>query len=162
MPNARRFALSALLLGGSAALAALVVAISTPRYAGARVPAAAELPWPAGARDSDRRLPFVLLYVDSHCGHCSRAAVLVDSIASAHALRALIVSKDSVADAEGYRHRLALSRPVTRDSSATLLRALGTRSVPTLVLFHRDGSRELIVGFRNDALYRRALDGIDR
>ena len=162
MPNARRFALSALLLVGSAALAALVAAISTPRYAGARVPAAAELPWPAGVRTADRRLPFVLLYVDSHCSHCSRAAVLVDSIADARGLRALIVSDDSAADADGYRRRLGLNRHVLRDSSGALLHAIGTRSVPTLLLFHGDGSRQLVVGFTRDALYRRALDGIDR
>ena len=159
MPNARRFALSAFLLGGSAVLAALVAVISTPRHAGARVPAAAELPWPARAAVSDRRLPFLLLYVDSHCGHCARAAILVDSVATARRLRALIVSNDAPVDANRYQHRLGLHRRIETDSASALLHAIATRAVPTLVLFHADGSRELVVGFTRDARYRATLAG---
>ena len=160
MPNAHRFALSALLVLGSAVLAGLVVAISTPRYAGARIPAAAELPWPPGAGAADRRPPFVLLYVDSHCAHCSRAAILVDSAVLVRGLRAVIATRDTPEDAAAYRARLGL--PVMADSPAALLHALGTRSVPTLVLFHADGSRQLVVGFTNEARYRDTLAGFER
>ena len=162
MPNAHRFALSALLVVGSAVLAGLVVAGSTPRYAGARVPAAAMLPWPPGIHHADIRPPFVLLYVDSHCAHCSRAAVLADSIATARGLRAVLASRDTRADADAYAQRLGLHRPLVVDSSGALLRASTTRAVPTLVLFHADCSRELIVGFIGDARYRAALAGLER
>ncbi len=162
MPNARRFALSALLLGGSAVLAALVAVSSTPRHAGARVPAAAELPWPTRAAVSDRRLPFLLLYVDSHCEHCSRAAILVDSVVTARGLRAVMVSDDAPADADAYQHRLGLHLRIETDSASALLHAIATRAVPTLVLFHADGSRELVVGFTRDAPYRATLAGFSQ
>ena len=157
MPNAHRFALAALLVVGSAVLAGLAVMVSTPRYAGARVPVVAELPWPATVRAADRRLPFALLYVDSHCGHCSRAAVLVDSIAAARGYRAVIATRDLPADADAYRRRLRMHLALAIDSSGALLRAIGTRSVPTLVLFHADGSRQLVVGFTNEPRYRATL-----
>ena len=157
MPNAHRFALAALLVMGSVALAGFVVVASTPRYAGARVPAVADLPWPAAVRPDDRRLPFMLLYVDSHCAHCSRAAVLVDSVAAARSLRVAIATRDDSADAAAYRTRLALRVPLILDSSAALLHALGTRSVPTLVLFHSDGSRQLVVGLTDEGRYRNTL-----
>ena len=157
MPNARRFALSALLLGGSAVLAGVVATLSTPRYAGARVAAAEQLPWPPAVSRADRRLPFLILYVDSHCAHCSRAAVLVDSVATARGLRALIVTGNSAAEAAAYRTRLGLALPIVADSGSALIRAIGTRSVPTLVLFHPDGARELVVGFTRDDRYRKTL-----
>lgn len=157
MPNAPRFARFALLLTGSAILAGLATTWATPRYAGARVPSAADLPWPSAMAASERQLPFVLLYVDSHCSHCSRAAVLVDSLVVAHDLRAVFVSNDTRADADAYRARLGLHRPLVLDSSAALIHAIGTGSVPTLVLFHADGSRQLLVGFTHDAPYRSAL-----
>ena len=157
MPNARRFALSALLLGGSAVLAGLVAVISTPRHAGARVPTAAELPWPTSAAVSERRLPFLLLYVDSHCAHCSRAAILVDSVATARGLRAVMMSNDAPGDALAYQRRLGLHLRIESDSASALLHAIATRAVPTLVLFHADGSRELVVGFTRDAPYRAML-----
>jgi hypothetical protein len=157
MPNAHRFALAALLVMGSAAVAALVVVVSTPRYAGARVPAAAELPWPADVRAADRALPFVLLYVSSRCAHCKRAAVLVDSVARARPLQAVIATGDAPAEAAAYREHLGLRFPLALDSSGALLRALGTRSVPTLVLFHTDGSRQLVVGFTDESRYRHTL-----
>lgn len=162
MPNAHRFALSALVVMASAVLAGLVVVRSTPRYAGARVPPAADLPWPASIHPDDRRLPFVLLYVDSHCAHCSRAAVLADSIARTRSLRAVIATRDDSTDAAAYRERLALHRPLTPDSSAALLRALGTRAVPTLVLFHSDGTRQLLVGLTDEKRYRNTLAGFER
>lgn len=162
MPNARRFALSALLLGGSAVLAALAAVMSTPRHAGARVPTAAELPWPSLADVSDRRLPFLLLYVDSHCEHCSRAAILVDSVATARGLRAVIVSGDAPADADAYQHRLGLHLRIETDSASALLHAIATGAVPTLVLFHADGARELVVGFTRDAPYRATLAGFSQ
>ena len=162
MPNARRFALSALLVLGSAVLAGLVVTLSTPRYAGARVPPAADLPWPAASVAAERRLPFLLLYVDSHCAHCSRAAVIVDSVATARGLRAIIVTRDSRAEADAYQQRLRLRRSLALDSAAALMHAIGTRSVPTLILFHPDGSRQLVVGFSNDGRYRHTLSEFAR
>jgi len=157
MPNARRFALSALLVLGSAVLAGLTVAVSTPRYAGARVPPAANLPWPAASAAAERKLPFLLLYVDSHCAHCSRAAVIVDSVASARGIRSIIITRDSRADADAYQHRLRLGHSLAVDSAAVLMHAIGTRAVPTLILFHSDGSRQLVVGFGSDRRYRRLL-----
>jgi hypothetical protein len=162
MPNAHRFALSALLVLGSAALAGFIVALSTPRYAGARVPAAVDLPWPATVTVAARRPPFVLLYVDSHCAHCSRAAVLVDSIAALKGVRAIIATSDSRNDADAYRRKLGLRLPLALDSSGALMHAVGTRSMPTLVLFHLDGSRQLIVGFTHDAPYRHTLAEFER
>lgn len=162
MPNAHRFALSALLVLGSAVLAGLVVIASTPRYAGARVPPAAGLPWPSAVQPAARRPPLALLYVDSHCAHCSRAAILVDSFAVARRFRAVIATRDTPPDAEAYSRRLQLHTPLTRDSSGALLRALGTRAVPTLVLFHADGSRQLIVGFTRDARYRAVLAAFEQ
>ena len=141
MTNAHRFALSALLVLGSAVLAGLLVVATTPRYAGAKVPPAAELPWPSAVKPVDRRPPLALLYVDSHCAHCSRAAIVLDSVATARRLRTVIA---------------------TRDSSGALLRAIGTRAVPTLVLFHADGSRQLVVGFTRDARYRAVLAAFEQ
>jgi hypothetical protein len=160
MPNAHRFALSALLVMGSAALAGLVAAISTPRYAGARVPPAAGLPWPKALSAADRQPPFALLYVASGCDHCSRAAALADSAIASGRLRGFIASNDEPVAAAAYREKLHLHRTIVFDSGSLLLRALGTHAVPTLVLFHADGTRELIVGFMRDAAYRRALDGL--
>jgi hypothetical protein len=158
MPNAHRFALSALLVLGSAALAALVVSVSTPRYAGARVPPAERLPWPHAIAAADRRLPFAMLYVSSGCAHCSRAAVLVDSIVIATGMRGVVVTNDSRSDAEAYGRRLRLMRALVIDSGSALLHAIGTHAVPTLILFHSDGSRQLVVGFTSDARFRRALE----
>ena len=157
MPNAHRFALSALLVLGSAVLAGLVVMASTPRYAGAKVPPLAELPWPSTVAPAERRPPLVLLYVDSHCAHCSRAAILVDSVAIARGVRTVIATRDTPPDAEAYSRKLQLHIPLTRDSSGALLRAIGTHAVPTLVLFHSDGSRQLIVGFTREERFRAVL-----
>ena len=162
MPNAHRFALTALLVMGSAALAGLVVAVSTPRYAGARVPVAASLPWPTSLAIADRQPPFALLYVASACEHCSPAAVLVDSALAAGRLRGFIASNDERGVAEAYRAKLHLHRPIVLDSGAALLHALGTHAVPTLVLFHADGTRQLVVGFRRDATYRQVLTELGR
>jgi hypothetical protein len=162
MPNAHRFALSALLVLGSAVLAGLVVAVSTPRYAGAHVPPAAALPWPRDAAAEDRRLPFALLYVSSRCEHCSRAAVLIDSAVAAGRLRGFVVTNDARAVAAAYRQQLHLHRPIVLDPASALLHALDTHAVPTLVLFHSDGKRQVMVGFMRDATYRRALDGLER
>jgi hypothetical protein len=162
MPNARRFAFTALLVMGSAALAGFVVAISTPRYAGARVPSASSLPWPHGLATADHEPPFALLYVASGCEHCSRAAVLVDSAIYAGRLRGFVATNDERGVAEEYRAKLHLHRSIVLDSGAVLLHALGTRAVPTLVLFHADGTRQLVVGFRRDATYRHVLEEFGR
>jgi hypothetical protein len=157
MPNAPRFARAALLVLGSAVLAGLAATLATPRYAGARVPAAADLPWPRTVAPEDRRPPFVLMYVSSRCAHCSRAAVLLDSIADARGLRAVFVSNDTRADADAYQNRLALHHRLHLDSAGSLIHAVATQSVPTMVVFHSDGSRQLVVGFTHDAAYRQAL-----
>lgn len=157
MPNARRFAPAALLVGGSAVLAGVVVTLATPPYAGARVPAAPDLPWPTTVAATERRLPFALLYVDSHCPHCSRAAVLVDSVFIARGMRAVVVTSDSPDTAAAYERHLGLHFAVRSDSASALMHAIGTRSVPSLVLFHADGSRQLVVGFTHEASFRRVL-----
>jgi hypothetical protein len=77
-------------------------------------------------------------------------------------LRLVIVTNDNRADADAYRARLGLHLPLHLDSASALMRALGTRAVPTLVLFHRDGSRQLLVGFMSDAPYRNALERFAR
>ena len=74
----------------------------------------------------------------------------------------MITTRDSPADADAYSRRLRLHIPLTRDSSGALLRAIGTRAVPTLVLFHADGSRQLVVGFTRDARYRAVLAGFEQ
>ena len=147
---------------GGAALAGLIVALSTPRYAGARVPPAASLPWPEALAPSERRPPFALLYVASGCEHCSRAAVLVDSAVTAGRLNGFIATSDDREIADEYRRKLHLHRPLIVDSGSLLLHALGTRAVPTLVLFHADGTRQLVVGFTRDAQYRRVLEEFGR
>ena len=162
MPNARRFAFTALLVMGSAALAGLIAAISTPRYAGARVPPASSLPWPTGLANADHVPPFVLLYVASGCEHCSRAAVVVDSAIDAGRIHGFIATNDELRIAEEYRAKLHLHRPIVLDSNAALLHALGTHAVPTLVLFHADGTRQLVVGFMRDAAYRHVLEEFGR
>lgn len=162
MPNAHRFALSALLVIGSAALAGLVAVTATPRYAGARIPSAADLPWPARLPAAEHRPPFVMLYVASGCVHCSRAAVLLDSVITFGQRRGFIVTSDDRVAAGSYRTKLRLHRQLVLDPDSALMRALGTRAVPTLVVFHADGSRQLLVGFTDDAPYRRALAGSER
>ena len=162
MPNAHRFALAVLLLLGSAALAGLIVSLSTPRYAGARVPSARELPWPASVAAADRTPPFVLLYVSSSCDHCSRAAVLVDSLLTARRIRGVMVSNDAPNRAESYREKLHLTRALAHDSGSALIHAIGTHAVPTLVLFHADGSRQLLVGFAHDEPFRRAIEALEQ
>jgi hypothetical protein len=162
MPNAHRFALSALLVVGSAVLAGLVAAGSTPRYAGARVPPAARLPWPTALSAVDHQPPFVLLYVSSRCDHCSRAAIIVDSALAVRQLRGFIVTNDDRVDAESYRAKLRLHRPLVLDPGSALLHAVGTHAVPTLVLFHGDGTRQLVVGFTRENAYRRVLEEFER
>jgi hypothetical protein len=160
MTPARRFAWSALLLG-SAVLAGAVVAGSVPRYAGARVPRARDLPWPSTVR-ARATPPFALLYVQSACTHCSRAAVLFDSLTHLRGIAAVIATNDPLPAAERYRAKLGLQTRLAIDSGGVLIRALATQSVPTLVLFHADGSRQLVVGFTGDRRYRAILESFDR
>lgn len=159
--RSRRFARAALLLVGSAVLAAVVATVSTPRFAGARVPGIEALPWPASVRD-EARAPLALIYVQSGCGHCSHAAQLFDSVFALSSTRAIIASNDSPQALERYRARLGLRLDITRDSGGALIRAVGTGAVPTLVLFHADGSRQLVVGFREAAPYREILESFAR
>lgn len=159
MPNhrSRRFARSALLLLGSAVLAGILAVVSTPRFAGARVPPIEDLPWPANIRPGVEA-PLALLYVQSRCGHCSRAAAIFDSVFALSSTRAIIATNDDSADERAYQAKLGLRVPITIDSGSRLIHALGTRAVPTLVLFHADGSRQLVVGFTDEAPYRAVLE----
>jgi len=159
--RSRRFARAALLLMGSAVLAAVVATVSTPRFAGARVPGIEALPWPASVREA-ARAPLALLYVQSGCGHCSHAALIFDSVFALSSTRAIIASNDSQQVLERYRAKLGLRLDIARDSGGALIRALGTGAVPTLVLFHADGSRQLVVGFRNEEPYRELLQSFGR
>lgn len=156
-PRSRRFARSALLLTGSAVLAGVAALLVTPRFAGARIPPLHRLPWPAEVR-AGLEPPLALLYVQSGCSHCSHAAAVFDSVLARSRIRAIIATNDSRADASEYGRKLALQLPVTVDSGGALIHALGTRAVPTLVLFHADGSRQLVVGFTSDARYRATLE----
>jgi hypothetical protein len=152
-----RFARSALLLVGSAALAVALAVVSTPRFARAKVPPLDSLPWAAVVRHPRPRVPVALLYVQSRCSHCSRAAVAFDSIASALGVDGIVVTSDSAPVAESYRARLSLHAPISLDTSKALLHALKIQSVPTLIVFGRDGTRYLVVGFRDAAMYRRLM-----
>jgi hypothetical protein len=146
---------------GSAALAGVLAIVSTPRFAGARVPPVESLPWPASVR-AEARAPLALIYVQSGCGHCSRAAQLFDSVFAISSTRAIIATNDGAEAADAYRSKLGLRLAITRDSGAALIRALGTGAVPTLVLFHADGSRQLVVGFTDEAPYRSLLASFSR
>lgn len=159
--RSRRFARTALLLGGSAALAGALAVMSTPRFAGARVPPVESLPWPASVR-AEARSPLALLYVQSGCGHCSRAAQIFDSVFAVSSTRAIVATNEGPQSADAYRAKLGLRLPIASDSGGALIRALGTRAVPTLVLFHADGSRQLVVGFTDEVPYRTLLESFVR
>ena len=152
-----RFARSALLLVGSAALAIGLAVISTPRFARAKVPPLDSLPWAAVARHERPRTPAALLYVQSRCSHCSRAGATFDSIVTALGVHGIVVTSDSAPAADLYRVKLSLHAPIALDTTRALLRALKIQSVPTLVVFGRDGSRYMAVGFRDPAQYGRLL-----
>jgi hypothetical protein len=155
-----RFARSALLVVGSAALAIALAVVSTPRFARAKVPPLDSLPWGAVARHVRPRPPLALLYVQSRCSHCSRAGVAFDSIAAALGVDAIVVTSDSAPAAELYRAKLSLHVPIALDTTKALLHALKIQSVPTLIVFGRDGSRYLAVGFRDSAPYRRLMSSL--
>ena len=125
------------------------------------MPPVESLPWPASVR-AEARTPLALLYVQSGCGHCSRAAQLFDSVFALSSTRAVIATNDAPESADAYRTKLGLRLPITSDSGGALIHALGTRAVPTLVLFHADGSRQLVVGFTDEAPYRSLLESFVR
>jgi hypothetical protein len=156
-----RFARSALLLVGGAALAIALAVVSTPRFARAKVPPLDSLPWAAVARQVRPEAPVALLYVQSRCSHCSRAAATFDSLASALGIKGIVVTSDSAPAADLYRARLSLHAPIALDTTRALLHALKIQSVPSLVVFSRDGSRYLTVGFRDAATYRRLLRSLE-
>jgi hypothetical protein len=156
-----RFARSALLLLGSAVLAAVLAVASTPRFARAKVPPLDSLPWNAVAGIERPRTPLALLYVQSSCSHCSAAARAIDSLALAGHFRAVIVTSDSAAAADAYRAKLSLRSPIALDTAKAMLHALNIESVPTLIVFAPDGARHLVVGFRGDAPYRRLLRSLE-
>ena len=155
-----RFARSALPLVGSAALAIVLAVISTPRFARAKVPPLDSLPWAAVAHHARPVAPVALLYVQSRCVHCSRAGVVFDSIATALGVDGIVVTSDSAPTAERYRAKLSLHAPLALDTTKALLHALKIRSVPTLIVFGRDGTRYLAVGFRDAAAYRRLMSSL--
>lgn len=155
--RSRRFARSALLLVGSAVLAGVGAVLATPRFAGARIPRLEQLPWPAETR-AGLEAPVALLYVQSGCSHCSHAAAVFDSVLARSRVRAIIATNDSPDEASAYARKLGLQLPINVDSGGGLIHALGTRAVPTLVLFHADGSRQLVVGFTGEARYRATLE----
>jgi hypothetical protein len=155
-----RFARSALLLVGSAALAIVLAVVSTPRFARAKVPPLDSLPWAAVERHARPRAPVALLYVQSRCSHCSRAGASFDSIAAALGIDGIVVTSDSAPAADLYRAKLSLHAPIALDTTRALLHALRIQSVPTLVIFCRDGSRYVAVGFRDRAQYGRMLQSL--
>lgn len=155
-----RFARSALLLAGSAALAIALAVISTPRFARAKVPPLDSLPWAAVARHERPSAPVALLYVQSRCSHCSRAGITFDSIVASSGVNGIIVTSDSAPVADLYRAKLSLRAPIALDTVRALLHALKIESVPTLIVFGRDGARYLAVGFRDAATYRRLMSGL--
>ena len=152
-----RFARSALLVVGSAALAIALAVISTPRFARAKVPPLDSLPWAAVARHTRPTAPVALLYVQSRCVHCSRAGVTFDSIVSALGIDGIVVTSDSAPVADLYRAKLLLRAPIALDTARALLHALKIQSVPTLIVFGRDGASYLAVGFRDARAYRRLM-----
>lgn len=150
-----RFARTALLLVGSAALAGTVALIATPSHIEAKVPPLDALPWSVSGTDRPD-LPVAILYVDERCSHCGPAAREASASASASGATLLVVGRGSRDSTRDYGRRLALRSPIGADTSGALGRALGVRAVPALFLFARDGQRAVLVGFRGGD-YARAL-----
>lgn len=156
-----RFARSALLLGGSAALAVALAVATTPRFARAKIPPLDSLPWASVGRLEAPNAPLAVLYVQSRCTHCSGAAAAFDSIARNAALQVVMITSDSAPAADAYRTRLSLRHPIALDTTRAMMRALRLQSVPTLIVFSRDGSRHLVVGFRGASAYRSLLRSLE-
>lgn len=162
MPSATsRFAPSALLLLGSAVVAVALAVTTTPRFASAKIPPLDSLPWSSVARVQEPRAPVAVLYVQSGCSHCSPAAAAFDSMTSTRLMVGIIMTSDSAPAADAYRKKLSLRRPIALDSSKAMLHALQIRSVPTLIAFSRDGTRRVVVGFRDARAYARLLRALE-
>jgi hypothetical protein len=158
-PGASRFAPSVLLLVGSAALAVVVAVTTTPRFVAAKVPRLDSLPWSAVGQSAPRA-PVALLYVQSACSHCSAAASALDSMARTATAHVIVMTSDSPSAANAYRAKLSLREPIALDTSRAMMHALQIHSVPTLIVFSRDGTRHLLVGFRGARAYGSLLHSI--
>jgi hypothetical protein len=141
-------------------LAVALAIASTPHFVRATVPPLDSLPWAAVDRLTAPRVPLAVLYVQSRCSHCSRAAVTFDSIAAAIRVPGIVVTSDSASVADAYRAKLSLRSAIALDTARRLMTALEIESVPTLVVFGRDGSRRLTVGFRDRSAYSRLMRSI--
>lgn len=159
--SSSRFAPAALLLVGSALLAVVLAVATTPGFARAKVPPLDALPWEAVERAATVHPPVALLYVQSACSHCSAAAVALDSLARLEHVRAIVLTSDTPSAADAYRTRLALPQPIALDTTRAMMHALGVHAVPTLIVFARDGSTRLAVGFRSAAAYRKLLHALE-
>lgn len=157
MTTTTRFARAALLLGGSAAVAGTLAILSTPSQVAADVPALPALPWAAVAGAPAPLPPAAILYASERCAHCAPAARAASAEAAAAGVTLVVVAHGSADSTRRYAARLSLRSPVAADTSGALGRALGVRNVPALFLFARDGSRSVLVGFRDARAYARAL-----
>ena len=157
MTTATRFARAALLLGGSAAVAGTLAILSTPSQVAADVPALPALPWAAVAGAPAPLPPAAILYASERCAHCAPATRAASTAAAAAGVTLVVVAHGSVDSTRRYAARLSLRSPVAADTSGALGRALGVRNVPALFLFARDGSRFVLVGFRDARDDARAL-----
>ena len=142
------------------ALAVAMAIASTPHFVRATVPPLDSLPWADVHRLTEPHAPLAVLYVQSRCSHCSPAAAAFDSIAAAIGVTGIVVTSDSAPVADAYRAKLSLRSPIALDSERRLMTALRIESVPTLVVFGRDGSRRLTVGYRDRSAYARLLRSI--
>ena len=158
--SSSRFAPAALLIG-SAALAVVLAVTTTPRFARAKVPPLDSLPWAAVQRVGPVHAPIALLYVQSGCSHCSAAAVALDSLALHARVRAVMVTSDDHRAADDYRTKLSLREPIAVDTTRAMMHALGVHAVPTLIVFARDGTTRLAVGFRGASAYRKLLRSLE-
>lgn len=157
MTTATRFARAALLLGGSAAVAGTLAILSTPPQVAADVPPLPALPWASLAGASAPETPAAILYASERCAHCAPAARAASAAAADAGVTLLVVAHASIDSTRRYAARLSLRAPVAADTNGALGRALRVRNVPALFLFARDGSRAVLVGFRDARDYARAL-----
>lgn len=160
MTHHRRFARTALLLGGSAALAGTVALFATPSQVTANVPSLDRLPWETVAGAAAPEPPAAILYVSERCAHCAPAAKAASAAAADAGATLVVVARGSVDSTRRYARQLALRSPIASDTNGAIGRALGVRSVPAMFLFARDGSRSVLVGFRGGREYARALRGL--
>lgn len=155
-----RFAALALLVMGSGALLGVVLR-GTPAAAHGEALSADALPWDAlvldGATPPARGGPGALLYVQRRCSHCAATAYRFDSIVAHTGISGFIVTNDSATAAREYARELGLRRAIAVDTGSLMLRALGVRFVPTLVVFDAKGNASTSLGSRSAAELARLL-----